>query len=227
MNSYFTSTLFRKTLAALSGLFLVTFLIGHLVGNLQLFIPGLKGQTQFNQYAFFMTTNPIVKALSLATYVSIVLHIIVTLFLAFQARKARPVQYTVSSGNENSGWSSRNMSLLGIILLIFLIIHMKSFWYKMHFGDMPYQNLSDGSQIKDLYLVTITAFKNPIYSLFYIFSMAALALHLKHGVEASIQTLGLKIRNYETIFKFIGNSIAFLIPAMFASIPIYLYILNL
>ena len=227
MNSYFTSTLFRKTLAALSGIFLVTFLIGHLVGNFQLFIPRLKGQTQFNQYAFFMTTNPIVKALSLATYVSIVLHIIVTLFLAFQARKARPVQYTVSSGNENSGWSSRNMSLLGIILLIFLIIHMKSFWYKMHFGYMPYQNLSDGSQIKDLYLVTITAFKNPIYSLFYIFSMAALGLHLKHGVESSIQTLGLKIRNYETIFKFIGNSIAFLIPAMFALIPIYLYILNL
>ena len=57
--------------------------------------------------------------------------------------------------------------------------------------------------------------------------MAALGLHLKHGVESSIQTLGLKIRNYETIFKFIGNSIAFLIPAMFASIPIYLYILNL
>tara|TARA_B000000557_G_scaffold249600_1_gene235182 strand:+ start:4442 stop:5122 length:681 start_codon:yes stop_codon:yes gene_type:complete len=226
MNSYFTSTLFRKIIAALSGLFLVAFLIGHLVGNLQLFIPGLKGQTQFNQYAFFMTTNPVIKVLSLITYISIILHVIITLFLVFQSRKSRPVQYAVSSGN-NSSWSSRNMSVLGVLFLIFLVIHMKSFWYRMHFGDMPYQYLNDGSKIKDLYLITITAFKNPIYSLFYIFSMIVLGLHLKHGVESAIQTLGLKIRNYENIFKVFGNIIAFLIPAMFAIIPIYIYILQL
>jgi len=226
MNSYFTSTLFRKIIAALSGLFLVAFLIGHLVGNLQLFIPGLKGQTQFNQYAFFMTTNPVIKVLSLITYISIILHVIITLFLVFQSRKSRPVQYAVSSGN-NSSWSSRNMSVLGVLFLIFLVIHLKSFWYRMHFGDMPYQYLNDGSKIKDLYLITITAFKNPIYSLFYIFSMIVLGLHLKHGVESAIQTLGLKIRNYENIFKVFGNIIAFLIPAMFAIIPIYIYILQL
>ena len=226
MNSYFTSTLFRKIIAALSGLFLVAFLIGHLVGNLQLFIPGLKGQTQFNQYAFFMTTNPVIKVLSLITYTSIILHVIITLFLVFQSRKSRPVQYAVSSGN-NSSWSSRNMSVLGVLFLIFLVIHLKSFWYRMHFGDMPYQYLNDGSKIKDLYLITITAFKNPIYSLFYIFSMIVLGLHLKHGVESAIQTLGLKIRNYENIFKVFGNIIAFLIPAMFAIIPIYIYILQL
>ena len=226
MNSYFTSTLFRKIIAALSGLFLVAFLIGHLVGNLQLFIPGLKGQTQFNQYAFFMTTNPVIKVLSLITYTSIILHVIITLFLVFQSRKSRPVQYAVSSGS-NSSWSSRNMSFLGILFLIFLVIHMKSFWYRMHFGDMPYQYLNDGSKIKDLYLITITAFKNPIYSLFYIFSMIVLGLHLKHGVESATQTLGLKIRNYENIFKVFGNIIAFLIPAMFAIIPIYIYILQL
>jgi len=226
MNSYFSSTLFRKIIAALSGLFLVAFLIGHLVGNLQLFIPGLKGQTQFNQYAFFMTTNPLIKVLSLITYISIILHVIITLFLVFQSRKSRPVQYAVSSGN-NSSWSSRNMSFLGILFLIFLIIHMKSFWYRMHFGDMPYQYLNDGSKIKDLYLITITAFQNPIYSLFYIFSMIVLGLHLKHGVESAIQTLGLKIQNYENIFKVFGNIIAFLIPAMFAIIPIYIYILQL
>ena len=226
MNSYFTSTLFRKIIAALSGLFLVAFLIGHLVGNLQLFIPGLKGQTQFNQYAFFMTTNPVIKVLSLITYISIILHVIITLFLVFQSRKSRPVQYAVSSGN-NSSWSSRNMSVLGVLFLIFLVIHLKSFWYRMHFGDMPYQYLNDSSKIKDLYLITITAFKNPIYSLFYIFSMIVLGLHLKHGVESATQTLGLKIRNYENIFKVFGNIIAFLIPAMFAIIPIYIYILQL
>jgi len=227
MNNYLTSTIFRKVLAALSGLFLITFLIGHLVGNLQLFIPGVEGQTQFNKYAFFMTTNPIVKVLSIITYTAILLHVLITLYLAIQSRRARPVRYAVSSGNDNSDWSSRNMSVLGIIILFFLIVHMKSFWYKMHFGEMPYQYLSDGTKIKDLYLITTSAFQNPLYTFFYVFCMIALALHLKHGVESAIQTVGLKIPSYEKIFKYIGIIIALLIPAVFASIPVYLFIKNL
>ena len=114
MNNYFTSTIFRKVLSSLTGFFLITFLLGHLAGNLQLFIPGVEGQTQFNKYALFMTTNPIVKVLSILTYFSIVLHVIMTLYLAVQSRRARPVQYVVSSGDKNSNWSSRNMSILGI-----------------------------------------------------------------------------------------------------------------
>ena len=81
MKNYSQSTIFRKVIAALSGLFLVIFLIGHLVGNLQLFIPGIEGQTRFNEYALFMTTNPIVNILSLLTYFSIILHIGIKLFI--------------------------------------------------------------------------------------------------------------------------------------------------
>ena len=106
-------------LASLSGLFLVTFLIGHLVGNLQLFIPGIQGQTQFNKYALFMTTNPVVKILSIITYSAIILHIFITLYLVIQSRKARPVGYAVSGGNDTSDWSSRNMAILGTIILFF------------------------------------------------------------------------------------------------------------
>ena len=227
MNNYFTSTIFRKVLSSLTGLFLITFLLGHLAGNLQLFIPGVEGQTQFNKYALFMTTNPIVKVLSILTYFSIVLHVIMTLYLAVQSHRARPVQYVVSSGNKNSNWSSRNMSILGISILFFLVIHLRSFWYKMHFGDMPYQHLSDGTKIKDLYLVTTSAFQDPIYTLFYVISMIALSLHLKHGVESAVQTIGLKVQNYEKLFKFIAIIIAFSIPTVFASIPIYLFIKSL
>ena len=119
MNRYFSSTLFRKTLAALSGLFLTLFLIGHLIGNLQLFIPGEMGQKQFNQYALFMTSNPVVKILSYVTYVSILLHIIVTLFLTVQSKSARNIEYAESSGNSNSKWESRNMAILGTFIMIF------------------------------------------------------------------------------------------------------------
>lgn len=227
MNNYITSTIFRKILAALSGLFLTLFLVGHLAGNLQLFISGIEGQTQFNKYALFMTTNPVVKILSIVTYLSILLHIILTLYLSFKSRQARPIGYAVSSGNANSTWSSNNMAILGSFLLLFIIVHMRSFWYEMHFGDMPYQHLDDGTKIKDLYLITTSAFANPIYTLFYVLSMLALAFHLKHGVESAVQTIGLKLPNYEKSLKYIGSFIAVVIPVTFASIPIYLYIKNL
>ena len=162
--------------------FLVLFLFGHLVGNLQLFIPGVEGQTQFNKYAFFMTTNPIVKILSFITYSAVLLHVIITLYLLVQSKKARPLRYAVVNNQENSTWSSRNMGVLGTILLLFLIIHLRSFWYEMHFGDMPYQYLEDGTKVKDLYLITTSAFQNPFYTIFYVFCMGALSLHLKHGV---------------------------------------------
>ncbi len=227
MINYFTSTIFRKVLASLSGLFLVTFLIGHLVGNLQLFIPGIDGQTQFNKYALFMTTNPIVKVLSIITYSAILLHIFITLYLVIQSKRARPVGYAVSSGNDSSNWSSRNMAILGTMILFFLVVHLKSFWYKMHFGEMPYQYFSDGTKIKDLYQVTTSAFQNPYYTLFYVFCMGALSLHLKHGVESAIQTVGLKMPSYEKLFKYAAIAIAFSIPAVFASIPIYLFFINI
>ena len=99
MNSYFSSTLFRKTLAALSGLFLVIFLIGHLIGNLQLILlSGEAAQKQFNEYALFMTTNPAVKILSIVTYTSILLHILLTIILVLQSKQARPIGYAVEGG---------------------------------------------------------------------------------------------------------------------------------
>ena len=126
MISYFNSTLFRKTLAGLSGLFLIFFLLGHLLGNLQLFIPGDNGQRQFNEYALFMTTNPAVKILSLLTYLSIILHTALTMFLALRSSNARNIKYLESSGNANSTWGSKNMAVLGTLLLVFIVIHMKS-----------------------------------------------------------------------------------------------------
>ena len=219
MNRYFTSSLFRKTLAAFSGLFLTLFLIGHLVGNLQLFISGEIGQKQFNEYALFMTTNPAVKILSYVTYSSIFLHVFFTLLLAVKSNNARKVEYSKSSGNTNSDWSSRNMMVLGTLILIFLVIHLKSFWYEMHFGEIgqdPWGN-------KDLHSVTLTAFHELWYVVFYVFSMVALALHLKHGVESAFQTIGIKTRLYESIIHKVAYSFALTIPAVFASIPIYIF----
>lgn len=223
MISYFNSTIFRKTLAGLSGFFLVLFLLGHLLGNLQLFIPGEDGQKQFNEYALFMTTNPAVKILSVLTYSSIILHTVLTLFLVFQSSNARDVKYLQSSGNANSTWGSKNMAILGTLILIFIVIHMKSFWYEMHFGVIgldPWGN-------KDLHTVTVTAFNELWYVLFYVLSMVVLAIHLKHGVESVFQTLGIKTRRYVSLIHKAAYGFALIVPAAFASIPIYLYVTQL
>ena len=220
MKKYFSSRIFQKALAALSGGFLVLFLIGHLAGNLQLFIPGELGQKQFNAYALFMTTNPAVIALSYVTYTSIFLHLVFTLYLTLQSRKARPVKYLAKSGSTNSTWSSRNMAFLGTMLLLFLIIHLRSFWYEMHFGDIGIDKWGN----KDLHTVTVTAFKNIFYTGFYIISMIMLAFHLHHGVESAFQTLGLNTLKYERTISFLGKGIAVVIPLIFATIPIMLYV---
>ena len=221
MDTYFTSTLFRKTLAALSGLFLVLFLVGHLVGNLQLiFATGDSGQKQFNEYALFMTTNPAVKVLSIITYSSIILHALLTIYLAIQSKRTRPVKYEVSFGSENSSWASRNMPLLGILVLIFIVIHMKSFWYEMHFGVIG----DDPNGNKDLYTVTIVAFKEWWYTIFYVFSMVMLAYHLHHGISSSFQTIGLKTRKYVNLIQKFALVFSIIVPAAFASIPIILFL---
>ena len=210
-------------MAGLSGLFLALFLLGHLLGNLQLFIPGEYGQKQFNEYALFMTTNPAVKILSVLTYSSIILHTILTLFLVFQSSNARDVKYLQSSGNANSTWGSKNMAVLGTLILVFIVIHMKSFWYEMHFGVIGLDQWGN----KDLHTVTVTAFNKLWYVLFYVLSMVVLAIHLKHGVESVFQTLGIKTRRYVSLIHKAAYGFALIVPAAFASIPIYLYVTQL
>ena len=220
MKRYFFSTLFRKIIAAFSGFLLVIFLIGHLAGNLQLILlTGEVAQKQFNAYALFMTTNPAVKILSYSTYISILLHTILTIGLTIQSRKARPISYSVSNTNNNSSWASKNMALLGSIILIFIIVHMRSFWYEMHFGNIPFDQWGN----KDLFSVTILAFDDIWYTLFYIISMLFLGIHLSHGIESGFQTLGLKNKKFNLLIKFSSVILSIIISFSFSIIPIILY----
>jgi len=132
------SSIAKKWWMALTGLFLCLFLVGHLLGNLQLiFISGDEGQRAFNEYAYFMTHNPFIKIMSYLTYFSILFHAVDGFLLTFQNKKARPVQYAYNKPETNSSTSSRYMAILGSAILIFIIMHMSNFWAKMHFSEMP------------------------------------------------------------------------------------------
>jgi succinate dehydrogenase / fumarate reductase cytochrome b subunit len=149
------SSIAKKYWMAITGLFLCIFLLGHMSGNLQL----LFGDAlQFNQYALFMTTNPAVKVLSYLTYISILFHAIDGVLLTIQNIKARPIGYVKQNAAASSSFASRNMAVLGSLVLVFIILHLKSFWYEMHFSDkMPLQTISIDNGMggkQELYVMT-------------------------------------------------------------------------
>ena len=216
------SSIAKKYWMALTGLFLCLFLVGHLLGNLQLLLPVSEASDSFNLYAKFMTTNPVVKILSYITYFSILFHIVDGILITIQNKKARPVSYAFNKPSANSSWTSRNMGVLGTVLLFFLIVHMRSFWYEMHFGEMP-TTLIDGQEFKDLYLITTQAFEQLWYVIFYVVCMVAVAFHLSHGFSSAFQTLGANHPKYNQLVKKIGVAFGIIIPAAFAIIPLAIY----
>jgi len=154
-----SSSIAKKWWMSLTGLFLCLFLVGHLIGNLQLiFYSGEEGQRIFNEYAYFMTHNPLIKVMSYLTYFSILFHAIDGVFLTIQNKKARPIKYAYNKPQNNSSTPSRYMAVLGSAILIFIIIHMSNFWGVMHFDkNMPLHTkevaLPDSTTLK-LYLTT-------------------------------------------------------------------------
>ena len=223
------SSLAKKYAMALTGLFLCSFLVGHLLGNLQLFVPGVEGQTAFNEYALFMTTFPLVKILSYLTYASVLFHVVDGFVLVVQNRKARPARYAVEKGSANSGWSSRNMAVLGTIVLVFIVTHMQNFWWRMHFGDMPTQ-LVNGQELKDLHTVVMNFFDPAVNNMalaataLYVLGMAGLGFHLWHGFSSAFQSIGIRHEGYTPIIEKVGKAFAVVVPAAFASIPLYLFL---
>lgn len=132
------SSIAKKYWMAFTGLFLCLFLVGHLIGNLQLITKtGEEGRRAFNEYAYFMQHNILIKVMSYVTYLSILFHAIDGIMLAVQNKKARPVQYAKNNANANSSSFARQMAVLGSIIFIFIVTHMVNFWAKMHFGEIP------------------------------------------------------------------------------------------
>jgi succinate dehydrogenase / fumarate reductase cytochrome b subunit len=173
-------------------------------------------------YAKFMTTNPAVKLLSYLTYISVIGHIIYSILLSQHNKSARPVAYSTSKGSTNSAWSSRNMGVLGTIILIFLVVHLQSFWAQMHWGEVPMVTY-EGEEYKNLYLIVNEAFKQVWMVALYVISMVFLGFHLSHGFASAFQTLGLNHKKYSPAIKMVGTLYCILVPSLFAAMPLYIH----
>jgi len=221
--SWFTttlsSTLGKKLIMSLTGLFLIIFLIGHLIGNTQLFFAQEDNGLAFNVYAKFMTSNPAVKILSYTTYLSIIAHVIYSIILSRKNKVARPIGYDMSTKDSQSSMASRNMGILGTIILIFLVLHLKRFWYEMHWGAIG----TDANGNKDLYSVVDAAYSQLWYVAIYVVAMIFLAFHLSHGFSSAFQTLGLNHKKHTPVINAIGQAFAIIVPFIFAMMPVWMY----
>ncbi len=251
----FNSSIGKKLIMALTGLFLCTFLIVHLAGNLQLFQHD-EGYA-FNVYANFLTHFPPIEVVAYILYACIIIHALYALILTIQNRKARPVKYAVTTQSPTS-WGSKNMGLLGSILLLFIVIHMGDFWYKYKFTNtvgfkeyrtniltnkrtvsdfkpqdpsfehsLTTENDVEIVRVKDLHTKVSESFKVWWYVVIYVIAMGALSFHLLHGFQSAFRTMGWTHRKYTPIVEFIGAwFFAVIIPLGFAAMPVVYFFMN-
>ncbi|HEX8041771.1 MAG TPA: succinate dehydrogenase cytochrome b subunit [Chryseosolibacter sp.] len=174
---FFSSSIGKKLVMALTGLFLILFLVVHLIGNLQL-LKSDSGQA-FNIYAKVMTSNPIIKVVSYVNYAAILFHVFWSIMITRRNKAARGNQgYAVV--DNSSHWTSRNMGILGTFIFIFIVIHLRDFWYEMHWGGIPTATY-EGVEYKNLYDVVDHVYSEIWFVALYVVSMALLAFHLFHG----------------------------------------------
>lgn len=214
-NSILTSSIGRKFVMGLTGLFLVSFLLVHCGINACIFFN--DGGVTFNAAAEFMSTNILIRTMEIVLFLGLIVHVVQAFILTQQNKKARPVQYAAYSGNANSKWYSRSMGLLGTLLLMFLIIHLKHFWVGSRFTD----HITSGETT--LFDEMKEVFENPLVVLVYVAAMFSLAYHLLHGFQSAFQTMGWNHPKYTPLIKKVGFWFSVIIPILFAMMPVSMY----
>lgn len=218
-----SSSIGRKISMSLTGLFLVSFLFVHLTGNFLLF--KADSGAAFNVYSHFMSTNTVIRVLEFGLLFGFLIHIYTALILTRSNKAARPIGYAVPYSNTKVSWFSKNMGLSGSIVLVFLILHLQNFYWRYHNWDIPVM-MVDGEQLKDMYLLVVTVFKNEWwYSILYLVAMVLLGFHLNHGFQSAFRTLGLDHKKYTPTIEFIGTLISMVLPIGFATMPIYFWLI--
>jgi succinate dehydrogenase / fumarate reductase cytochrome b subunit len=214
-NSIFSSVT-KKIIMGLSGIFLVLFLLVHCGLNALVFLN--DGGETFLHAAHFMGTNPLMRTLEIGLVIGFLVHIVDGLYLWYQNKKARPVDYNYLNASKNSTWYSRSMGLLGTILLFFLIIHASDFWIPNRMNQFM-----TGEEI-NLFQKMSEEFKNPIIVLVYVFACFSLFWHLLHGFKSAFQSLGLNHNKYNGLIHNVGVLFSIIVPLLFAIMPVAFYL---
>jgi succinate dehydrogenase / fumarate reductase cytochrome b subunit len=219
MSNLFSSSVGKKLLMALAGLFLVIYLIIHLGINLLLL---LNDPAAFNKAAHFMGTNPVIRVMEVVLFGGFILHMFYGVIVSIHNILARPIGYD-KENNSQTSFFSKYMIHTAVILTIFLVLHLMDFWVKVRFiGNIP-DVVYDGKEYHDLATLVIARFKIGWVVAVYVAAMLFLGFHLHHGFQSAFQTLGLSHPVYTPVIKSIGVIYTLLITVGFAAIPVVVY----
>lgn len=213
---------FRKGIIAATGLFLCLFLIVHLSANCILLLPEEMAREIYNSYSTTLRESPLIKVVAYLLYLSIIVHVVYALIVTLRNRKAKPVKYAVNHSSENSTWASQNMGLLGVLILIFIVVHLANFWARIKLGlgeGVGTDNLGN----KDVYKVTSSLFHNIYYVIFYALLMIPLGYHLNHGLKSAFKTLGFYHKRGLKILSKVALVYALIVSILFGIIPLVVY----
>lgn len=219
------SSITKKTVLALAGLFLILFLVFHLGVNL-LLMPITEGHDElFAEIAHFLGTNPVVKVFEIVLMAAFLIHIVLGIIIQFQNWQARGQRYAVY-GKSDTSFGSRFMIHTGIVIFLFLILHFIHFYFiKLGIAE-PIAGANIPAPAEEhFYELAVYLFTNEImYSVLYIIAFVFLAVHLNHAFQSAFQTLGFNHPRYTPVIKTIGTIYALVISIGFTSIPVYFLI---
>jgi succinate dehydrogenase / fumarate reductase, cytochrome b subunit len=221
MNSIalFYSSITKKIILALAGLFLMSFLLVHLGINLLLLLD--DGGKAYMQGVEFMTTNPLIKIMEIFLFGGFIIHIMIGIIIQIYNWMARPVRYKVE-GYSHTSFFSKYMIHTGAIIFVFLMVHFFNFYFvKLGWVDPP-----SGMEREDFYDMAILLFSNQFYAILYMILMVFLAFHLNHAFQSAFQTIGLNHTKYTPFIKIVGTLYSVLVPLGFALIPAYFLFLK-
>jgi succinate dehydrogenase / fumarate reductase cytochrome b subunit len=208
---------------SVTGLFLIGFLLAHLVGNIALLS---STGDKFNAYAHFMKHNPLIVASEVVLFLGFLFHIVQGLVLESGNRSSRTQKYAVANNNPKVDWRSKYMGPFGVVILLFLLIHLWDFFrFKYVFPEGLADVLVDGEMLPDLYARVHEVYKGSIlHVILYPLAMIVMGLHLGHGFQSAFQSLGLRHKKYSPLISLVGGGYAVVVPLSFAVIPVLIYL---
>jgi len=210
------SSIGRKLIMSISGVFLVLFLLFHATMNIVVII----SPTGYNEICAFLGTNWYALVGTVVLAGGFVIHILYALYLTWLNMRARGGQsYAITKNQKSVEWSSQNMFVLGLIILGFLCLHLYNFWYHMQFAELagikgPFEPADGAAFVQAL-------FSHKVYCVVYIVWLCALWFHLTHGVWSALQTVGVNNKTWLPRVKVVSTIIATIVVLMFMSIPVY------
>jgi succinate dehydrogenase / fumarate reductase cytochrome b subunit len=210
------SSIGKKFTMAVTGSFLLIFLVIHLIGNITLFF----GADAFNGYVKALSViKPLIRVIEVVLLSVFVLHIFNAVRLWIENKRARGINYKVSGSSENSTLFSRTMFVTGSIVFIFLVLHLGTFFWRF--------NVHDPAGLADHHLyfdIVVDFFKIWWYVILYVIAVILLGFHLNHGFQSAFQTFGWNHKKYFPLVKKVGTAYAIIMAAGFASMPIYFFL---